>query len=65
MWARVVLPSPRWAGEQEVVGGLTACAGCLQHYTQVALQLWLTDEVVETAGPKADLDLDVDGVQVG
>ncbi len=54
-----------WTGKEEVVGGFAACTGCLQHYPQVALQLRLANEVVETAGPQSDLDLDLDGVQVG
>ena len=49
MPARVVLPRPGRAGEEQVVGGLAPPAGGLEDDAQVLLELALADELVEVA----------------
>ena len=43
------------AGEEQVVGGLAPAPGGLEDDLEVLLELGLADELVEAAGPEADL----------
>ena len=53
MPARVVLPRPGRAGEEQVVGGLAPPAGGLEDDLEVLLELGLADELVEGPRPQA------------
>ena len=55
MPARVVLPRPGRAREQQVVDGLAAPPGRLEDDREVLLELGLADELGQRAGPQADL----------
>ena len=50
------LAEARRAGEEQVVDGLLAAAGRLEHDAEVLLQLALADELVEAARPQSGLD---------
>ena len=54
MWARVVLPRPGGAVEQEVVERLVASLGGLEEHAQVALQPLLADELAQALGPEGE-----------
>ena len=55
MPASDVLPRPGRAGEEDVVDGLAALAGRLEHDAEVLDQLGLPDELGERTGPEPDL----------
>ena len=58
------LAEARGTGEQEVVSGLAPLAGRSEHHPEVALELGLTDELVEAAGAEAHLEFHLDGFPI-